>query len=420
MTGLIIRQMKRIQIVLLSVLLFQGLNAQYQNLDYYLAQGLKNSPLLKDYQNRVKSAIIDSMRLRAGLGIQVNASSANSYAPVIQGWGYDEVKTDIYQVSALVEISKEITANGNLRNKYQAIRLQNQSTLLEGNLSGKELKKAIVSQYILAYRDQQQHILNTEVLDVLRQEEHIVKKLTEQSIYKQTEYLSLLVNLKQQELITAQSKYQFKTDFESLNYLCGIVDTASSILSDPDLIVITPAEPRKTIFYKQFETDSLKLINTDRQIDFDYRPKLSVYADGGYLSSMVYSPWKNFGLSAGLSITVPIYDGQQKKMQHDQVAISEATRSNYLSFYTSQYRQQIAMLTRQLNSNEQLARQTSDQMAYAQALVDANRLLLNSGDISITDYLLSINNYLTAKNLLIENTLIRFSILNEINYWNDK
>jgi hypothetical protein len=218
MTGLITGQVKRIQLVLLIVLFFQGLNAQQQNLDYYLAQGLKNSPLLKDYQNRVKSALIDSMRLRAGQGIQVYAGSANSYAPVIQGWGYDEVKTDIYQVSALVGISKEIAGKGFLRNQYQAIRLQNQSIFLESSLSEKDLKKAIIAQYILTFGNQQQYFLNTEVLDVLKQEEHIVKILAEQSIYKQTEYLSLLVNLKQQELLTTQSKYQLNTEIESLWY----------------------------------------------------------------------------------------------------------------------------------------------------------------------------------------------------------
>jgi outer membrane protein TolC len=412
--------MRQIQIVLLGALFFQVLNAQQKNLNYFLIQGVQNSPLIKDYQNRLKSTQLDSMRLRAAQGIQVNASSINSYAPVIQGWGYDEVKTDIAQVSALVEISKEITGNSNLRNKYQAIRLQNQSTFLEGNLSEKDLKKAIISQYILTYGDQLQHLLNAEVLDVFRKEETMVKELTEQGVYKQTEYLALMVNLRQQELITAQSGYQFKNDFESLNYLCGIFDTTCVMLSDPDLNVNTLAGLRKTIFYKQFETDSLKLINVNRQINFDYRPRLSVYADGGYLSSLAYLPSKNFGMSAGLNLSVPIYDGRQRKIQHDQVAISEANRINYLIFFTSQYRQQIAMLTRQLTANNKLAGQTREQLTYAQTLVDANRSLLNSGDISVTDYLLSVSNYLTAKNMLIGNTLAKFNIINELNYWSEK
>ncbi len=61
-----------------------------------------------------------------------------------------------------------------------------------------------------------------------------------------------------------------------------------------------------------------------------------------------------------------------------------------------------------------------EQMTYVQTLIDANHLLLNSGDIPVTDYLLSVNNYLSAKSLLIENTIARFRIINELNYWSEK
>ncbi len=189
---------------------------------------------------------------------------------------------------------------------------------------------------------------------------------------------------------------------------------------EPALAVINPEGPRSTLLYRQFELDSLKLTNEDRQINFDYRPKLSVYADGGYLSSLSYMPWKNFGLSAGISLVVPIYNGGQKKMEHDQVAIAEETRADYRNFFTSQYRHQIHMLTGQLASYDPLIRQCSEQMTYAKTLIDANQDLLRTGDISVTDYLLSVSNYLNAKNLLIESMLSRYRIINEINYWSQK
>jgi len=412
--------MRRIQIMWLGFILIQILNAQQQDLDYFLTKGLQNSPLLKDYQNRLKSGRIDSLRLRAMLGIQVNASSVDSYAPVINGWGYDEVKTDIANVSALAGMSKEIIGNDNLRNKYQALNLQNQSTSIQGTLSEKDLKKSIVSQYILAYGEQQQQLLNSNILAVLRQEEQIVRKLTENGVYKQTEYLSLLVNLRQLEIRNLQSGIQSKTDLELLYALCGIEDTSHVNLTEPVLVVINPKGPHSTLLYRQFELDSLKLTNEDRQINFDYRPKLSVYADGGYFSSLSYMPWKNFGLSAGISLVVPIYNGGQKKMEHDQIAFAEETRADYRNFFTSQYRQQIHLLTSQLASYDPLIQQCNEQMTYAKTLIDANQDLLRTGDISVTDYLLSVSNYLNAKNLLIESMLSRYRIINEINYWSQK
>jgi outer membrane protein TolC len=412
--------MRRILTLLPGIFFFLTINAQQQSLDYYLKAGLNNSPLLKDYNNRVKSALIDSMRIKAGQGIQVNATSNNFYAPVVRGWGYDEVKTDIAELSAVVQISKEITWNKNLQNKYKAIRLQNQSALLEGNLSAKDLKKTIISQYILTFGDQQYYELNSEVLALLRQEELIVKKLAESGFYKQTEYLLFVVNIRQQELVAAKFDLQFRTDFETLNYLCGIFDTIRYVLASPDLMSISPAGMRNTLFYRQFVTDSLKLINTDRQIDYNYQPKLSVFADGGYLSSLVATPWKNFGLSAGLTLTVPVYDGRQRQMQHNQVAISESTRSNYQNFFENQYRQQITLLRHQLTSLNQIEGKTLELKNYVRALVDANRVLLKTGDISVNDYLVSVNNYLNANNMLIENTIERFRITNELNYWSEK
>ncbi len=409
-----------ILLILSGVLLIQALNAQRQNLDFFLKSGLRNSPLLKDYANRVNSAVLDSMRIKAGRGIHVNAVSNNFYAPVIRSWGYDEIKTDIAEVSAVVQVSRDVLWKNNLENKYQGIRLQKQSDLLEGNLSAKELKKMIISQYITAYSDQQYYNLNSEILDFLSTEEQIVKKLTENGFYRQTEYLSFVVNIRQQELIAEKYNINFKTDFETLNYLCGIYDTIKYKLTSPELTSISSVGISNTLFYRQFIIDSLRLINSDRQIDFEYQPKLSLFADGGYLSSLAVTPWKNFGISAGVTLTVPVYDGNQKKMQHQQVAISESTRSNYRGFFENQYRQQIAMLEHQLSSVDQIARKTAEQQKYSKALVDANHVLLNTGDISVSDYLLSVNNYLNANNMLIENTIERFRIINELNYWSEK
>jgi hypothetical protein len=412
--------MRRITALSFSFFLFLSLNGQHKDLDFYLTTGLTNSPLLKDYNNRIKSTVIDSMRIKAGQGVMINASGVSAYAPVINGWGEDEVKTDIADLRALVQVSREINWNRNLQNRYQAVNLQNQMSLLEGKLSARDLKKNIITQYILTYGDQQYFELNREVLDMLRQEELIVKKLAENGYYRQTEYLAFTVNIRQQELITEKYNFTLRSDFETLNYLCGIFDTTFYSLASPFLIRAHFATISNSVFYRQFIIDSLKLANSDRQIDFNYQPKLSLFADGGYLSSLNVTPWKNFGISAGLSLTVPVYDGKQKQMQHDQVAISELTRSNYRDFFSVQYRQKVVMLENQIEALERISDKTIEQQKYVRALIDANLILLNNGDIPVSEYLLSVNNYLNVNLMLIDNTIERFSILNELNYWIEK
>jgi|WetSurMetagenome_2_1015567.scaffolds.fasta_scaffold00014_23 outer membrane protein TolC len=398
----------------------QVLYAQHTNLDFFVNSALRNSPLLKDFDNRVKSAKIDSLRIKAGQGIRINAEGTGAYSPVYKGWGYDEIKTDNAELSAIIQISKEFAFKGNLENKYESIRIENEATLMDKKLSEKDLKKTVISQYITAYGDQMYLELNTQVLDLLKQEEVIIRKLVEKGLYKQTEYLAFAVTISQQDLITDKCNYQLKTDHEILNYLCGIYDTTSYSLSEPVITVRLIEYIDNSFFMRQFSLDSLKLANSDRQIDFEYQPRISVFADGGYLSSLALTPWKNFGLSAGLSITVPIYDGKQKQMQHDKVAISQMTRSNYKDFFTSRFKQQIALLEHQLTSVDRIQQKTLEQQKYALALVDANRMLIKTGDIPVNDYLLSVNNYMNAYNMVIENNLERLRIKNELNYWIEK
>jgi hypothetical protein len=55
---------------------------------------------LKDLQFQQQSNLIDSLRLRAGYGLQINGSS-NSYAPYHNGWGYDYAITNGTNLSEL-------------------------------------------------------------------------------------------------------------------------------------------------------------------------------------------------------------------------------------------------------------------------------------------------------------------------------
>ena len=57
------------------------------------------------------------------------------------------------------------------------------------------------------------------------------------------------------------------------------------------------------------------------------------------------------------------------------------------------------------------------QIKYANALVDVNGKLLEKGDARITDVILAINTYMTARNLLNQNYISRLQIINQINYW---
>jgi outer membrane protein TolC len=412
--------MKQFWLVYIFLGLVIGVEAQEKSLAYFIENGLENNPLLKDYRYQQRSNLIDSLRILAGYQPQVNAVSTSNYAPTIGGWGYDGAITNGTNFSQLMTVSKRLVSKENLQNQQAAIQLLNESLINNGKITEQELKRSIIAQYITTYGDWLQLSYNKDMLAVFKKQQSVLKNLTEKTVYRQTDYLSFLVTMQQQEFLISQLTVQYQNDFSSLNYLCALKDTTAIALQKPaiDLAVIPEAE--SSIFYQQYKTDSLRLKNADALIDFSYKPKLNLYGDGGYLSSFAPEAYKNFGISVGVNIIVPIYDGKQKKMQHDKISIAEQSRQDYRDYFKKQYAQQIAQLFQQLHATQQLIAQTNQQLSFSAALIEANQKLIETGDAHMADYILAINNYLTIKNNLTQNTITQLQLINQINYWSRK
>jgi len=392
--------------------------SQARTLDQFIEQALSNSPLLKEYRNQVQVNQLDSFRIRAVYGPQVIGTSANMYAPTIKGYGYDNVVTNGALVSAVVGVNQQIVSQANLNTQFRTIQIQNESLGNTARLTEQDIKRSVSSQYIQAFSDLEQVRFSRDIIAQLRKEESVLRQLTERNVYKQSEYLTFLVTIKQQELAQRQFELQYRNDYAALNYLCGLNDTTALDLAAPPSQLNGLPMPEQSAFFRQFKLDSLMLANSKDLIAFNYRPKLSLFADGGYMSSFAYQAYKNFGVSAGVNLSVPIYDGHQRKLQYNKLFLAELTRVGYKDFFSRQYDQQLAQLRQQLNGTDNLMAEINSQVSYAESLIQVNAKLLGTGDVRISDYIIAINGYLNAKYLLIQNRVTRMQIINQINYWN--
>ena len=410
--------MKWLFSVILCAITFSVTLAQTYNLDHYIEAAQNNSPLLKDLKNQVASAKLDSMRLRAGLKPQVTATSAGLFAPVVNGYGYAGAITNVQTFNALVGVSKQIIGRNYVSSQIAAISLQQDSLINASQLSVQDLRKAVIGQYITAYGSLQQLKFSQEVIDLLNKEDTVFKKLTQSNVYKQADYLAFLVTLKQQQIQLLQAGIQYRTDFATLNYLSGITDTSRVELSAPDIQRAILPDVENSIFFRKFRLDSLRLANSNALIDYAYKPKANIFADGGYNTDFTPPAYKNFGTSFGFNVSVPIYDGGQRKLQHKKVQLQEETRQYYKYYARVQYRQQIAQLNQEINDTEKLFAQINEQIKYSETLIKVDNHLLQTGDLKIADMILAINNYLTIKNLLTQTTVNRLQLINQLNYWN--
>jgi outer membrane protein TolC len=392
--------------------------AQSKNLDYYINTGIVNSPLIKDYQNQVALNSIDSQRIKATFRPQVTATSNNSYSPYINGWGYDPALSNIAAFNELVNVNQSFVSKKNLNTQYKSIQLLSDSIRNAQKLTEQDIKRNITAQYITAYGDLEQLNFYTEVNNILKNQEIILKKLTQSNIYHQADYLTFLVTMKQQQLQLKQIRIQYRNDYSMLNYLCGIFDTSSFILDEPGILLQQLPDTGSSAFFFRFKNTSLQLQNDLKVLDFSYRPKVGAFANAGYSTTFAYQAYKNFGTGFGINVTVPIYDGRQRLLQQRKIKLFENTNENYKDFFTRQYGQQIAMLRQQLAGTESLISDINDQIKYADGLIKVNSQLLETGDTKIADLIISINNYLTAKNLLTQNNISRMQVINQINYWN--
>ena len=391
--------------------------AQEKTIEDYINIASSNSPLLKDLNNQLLTKSLDSAILRSTYKPQAGFNSTGTYAPVIRGYGYDEALSNGKTFNALLTVNQTILGNGRLKNELKGLDNFSDSISNTVLLSREELRKDVISQYIAAYTSQQQVELDKKVRQLLKEEDLLLKKLTQNNIYKQVDYLTFLVTLQQQELQMKQNGIDALNNLYLLNYLCGIVNTDSVKLAEPRLNLVA-AKQQESIFLTKYRLDSIRIQNNRSSLDLNYRPKAGVYADAGYNSSFIDQAYKNFGASAGFTVSVPLYDGHQRKLQYNKLDIQESTRANYRDHFLKQYEQQKALLSRQLEQQQGLFLKINEQLRFIEELIKVDGKLLQTGDITIADYVIAIRNYLDVQNLLKQTNGSRLQLINQLNYWN--
>ncbi len=392
--------------------------SQEKDLNYYIEKAQKNSPLLFDLKNQMHSNSLDSLLLSTSYKPQISAN-ANAYlAPLIDSIGYDSSITNNHVLSALVGIKKNIIPKSIVNSQANTYKLIHDALKLTKKIAVKDLNKAITSQYIIASGTSEQINYNQKIEQLLKNEALILKKLTQNSVYKQTDYLIFTSTVKQQELTVLQFKQQYQSDLALLNYISGEIDTSSVSLKKPVINLKTISNSEKSIFFKQFEVDSLKFQNQNKLIDYAYKPQFSLFADAGYLSSFLKTPHKNFGMSIGAGLSIPIYDGGQRSLNHQKIAVYLATNTAYKTNFSKQYKQQLLMLYQKVKQTSKIEKQLQSQLIVVEALIEANKKLLVTGDAQITEYAIAVGNLIALNNAISQNTINKLQLINEINYWN--
>jgi hypothetical protein len=403
---------------ILYTLLFINLStfSQSRNLEYFIQTGLKNSPLLNEIRNQETSAIVDSLIIMAAKKPLIEGKTGLLYAPYKNNFGYDEVITDGGNYEALGVISQEIFTGRITRNKFESLSNLKMELGINKRITEAELKRTITDLYLESYSVYSDLTFNTSFYNLMVDQDKIMQDFVKAGIFNQSDYLALIVEKKEQEIIVVRLKGLYLKDLGLLYEACGIADSTSCELQNPELELAISHEPGEFLFLKQFVSDSLKIVNERNALALRYRPTISWMADAGFLTSNPWNFYHHFGLSAGISLSVPIYDGQQRKLEEKKLDISESTRMFYSENYRNIYDQKYLSLRNQLNETKEVRTKLVQQREISEQLVTTLRSQLETGIVEMTDYITAIKNFRNINHNLNLADIEIYRIINEINY----
>lgn len=389
--------------------------SQSHDLNYYLVNGIQNSPLLKDYSNQIEQKKFDSLLIMAGKKITVDATGLVFIAPIINGVGYDEAITNKGQYTAVAGVQKTLFQKNSLNAQVKQSQIQSGIISISAKITERELQKAITDQYLKSYSNISSIKFEEQTIASLQNQLALLEPLVKNGIYLQTDYLTLQLQIESEKINLQQLRDEYRSNLYTLNALCGIADTTTLEIAKPDLVwrsTSTYTNPNLQLY----SLDSTAIEASKDLLHYSYVPKVNLFGDAGYNAIPAAATFQKFGFSAGVSVAWNIYDGGKKNLQTQQLTLQQTTFDYYKSNYSIKLNIQLADLNKKIVSSNSIITQLQNQLSSMSKLVSLRRQQLEAGQLSIIDYLSVVRDNNNLQKKLNDAVINQQQIINEHNY----
>lgn len=386
---------------------FSFLYGQELSLGFLLQQAKKNAPVLLEINNLQKiGELQNSIIIAQNKAFQVNATAEVLVAPYFdtngrfiditttpspRAYGYDVGITNGGLYSAQLNVTR------NLFNQMQIDNLLFQNKVLNNTLAlstldiEHNLVKNITDAYIMAYQLQLQLDFTSKILIDLENRLKVIELLVKRAILMESDYLLLQLDIESKQLEFQQISNNLKTAINQLYSLSGTHVAETDSLSAPEL---TTANAPITNFYeKKFQNDSLQAEADLRVFENRYKPQVSLYGNTGLNAVELTNIDRRIGLSAGVRLTVPIYDGNQRKYNAQQNELKKETLEFYRDNAQVQLENNIKSIERQISTLDVNMNLMDEQLKKQRNLLEIYKGKLVQGQVSIIDYLNVVQTY---------------------------
>ena len=405
---------------LLLLTITVSLPAQQRNLEYYLQTGIENSPLLKDYQNQASIAGLQDEMLKATYRKpQLSGTAEVMQAPLINGVGYDESITNGGLYAAMMQVDQPIFTTPFIKNGQEHNQLIREQSGYNGKLTRRDLEKQVTEKYIICYIDLRHQQYIKQLGDLLKEQYNLSLQLAKSGVLKASDVILLEIEYTRQQNQLAALSAQYMSDLSALNSLCGISDTGKVTIAEPVLTVndSLPADGISRFLY-QYTLDSLLTENNRKNFDLKYKPRLDAYANTGLNAVKIPGIQDKFGFSAGLRLSVTLFDGKQKSINQQETTIKLQTLKGYKNYTSNQQFQMHTNLLRQISLAGQRMELSKEQLKKYDQLIKIYRQELSQGDISVNDFLTTLRTYKSMQDEYLNYYQQKLVTINAFNYWN--
>lgn len=413
---------KIISTFIFLVILLPGLSslslAQTRNLEFYTEKGINNNPSLNEQKNTKASAKLDKNLVTAQYYRPLVFGSAEYlYAPTFGNFGYDKAVTNSGLYAALFNVEYPLLAKKRVRILMEQAESSIDKALIQEKLITHEIKSAITEQYITGYQNQLELSYIQENIDLLNRQKNTLVKLAEQGLTNITDLKQLQLELQALKIQKKSLQSSFRNKISRLNSFSGIIDTQSVRLETPD-ITINSTFIETSRFINQFKIDSLKSAVQQKVDELKYLPSVSLYGNTGLNTTQINTLKNTLGFSAGIRFSVPLYDGNQKKITRQQNKLAIQSISAFKNQFEIERQNKLIDIQAQLHTLKNQLASFDNQIQEYDKLLQIYRKEVETGDRSIVDYLIVLRGYITSRNQRINLNTDRLLLLNEFNYWN--
>lgn len=402
------------------------------SLDYFLNQAEVNTPTLKENRNLLKIGELQNAIIQAqNKAFQVNVTSDVLVAPFFNSngkaidvtttpsanaIGYDVSITNGGLYSAQINVMKNLFNQAITDRLLFQNKLQNNSILLTSEELKHNLTKTITDAYIVAYQLQLQESFTKDILKDLENRLQVVELMVKRAVLMESDYLLLQLDIDSKKLELQQIQNSLKVAINQLYILSSVPVGNTESLDVPTITAIT--NPNSLFYQKKFENDSLQLLANQNVFESRYKPQVSAYANTGLNASEIPNIYRKIGASAGIRLTIPIYDGNQRKYNAQQSLLKEESLEFYKENSKIQMENNLESIRQQISQNEITLLLLEKQLKKQENILEIYKGKLVQGQVSIVDYLTVIQNYKLNVYTKLQMQTNRWLLLSQYNYIN--